>query len=246
MKTIHRFFVPSSHIKQGKIGIWGEEAYHLIKILRAKPGLEIRIFNENETEFLCRVIRVKKHEATVEIIEKIDTPVEPNIKINIAQALVKPAKFDIIIQKCTELGAASFHPVISEHSSSRPGQPEKQLKRWDRIALEAAKQSERRRIPVVHNILTLDEFIKAGQKGMLLYLDARTGEDPKILFRQMQEKEMPNEFTVVIGPEGGFSDEEKASLQSAGFLSVNLGPRILRAETAGAAITAIIIYEFDK
>ncbi len=245
MKTIHRFFVPSTHFGDGKVKIWGDEGYHLIRILRAAPGMQIKVFTEKETEFLCEVVNVKKTEATAKILEKMENRVDPEVRVTVAQALVKPAKFDFIIQKCTELGVSAFQPVVTKHSISLPKQAEKQLKRWDRIALEALKQCEGRRIPAVYEIKKFEKFISEDTEGLKFYLDARDGEPANTALRRAAESGSISSVTVFIGPEGGFSDDEKTLLREKGFIPIYLGPRVLRAETAAVAITSILFHELD-
>jgi 16S rRNA (uracil1498-N3)-methyltransferase len=242
--TIHRFFIPSGLFSKGKVNIRGNEAYHLIKILRAHSGDEIRIFNEKGNEFHCKIASIRGKEAVAEIVERVETVVEPPITINIAQALVKSGKMDLIIQKCTEIGAAAFYPLITAFSVSKPNQPEKQLMRWDRIALEATKQSERRSIPAVYDIQPLEEFIKDRGDDALIYMDARIGSSLKPVFEFFKKKSKTNKFTVLVGPEGGFSPEEKERLKERDCQSVRLGPRILRTETAAAVMTSLLLYEF--
>ncbi|MBN2135035.1 MAG: 16S rRNA (uracil(1498)-N(3))-methyltransferase [Acidobacteria bacterium] len=244
--TIHRFFVPTSHFDSPLVSLRGEEGYHLIKILRAKPGMKIAVFTEKGKEYLCEVVKIKGSEAFAEIKEELTNRVEPTVYIEIIQAMVKPAKMDYIIQKCTELGAASFRPVLTKYSMSRPNQEEKQLKRWDRIALEAAKQSERRKVPPIYSIIKLEQILEEpGEEMKYLYLDARAGEHSREVLGKLKDTSA-NRFRVAVGPEGGFSDEEKKVLQEKGYLPINLGPRILRTETAGPAIIAILLHEFEK
>jgi len=244
--TIHRFFAPSSFFEKGNVVIRGDEGYHLARILRAKKGQKIRVFNEKGSEFGCVITNIRGTEITAEIREKITHEVEPKIRINIVQGLVKPAKMELIIQKCTEIGAASFTPVSTEYSIAKPNQPDKQLQRWDRIALEAAKQSERRRIPPVHGIISLEEYLSQDHPGLKLYMDARDGNPPKKTIDSAKSDGSASEIFIAIGPEGGFSPKESSLLSGKGFTPVHLGPRVLRTETAAAVLTAILLYEFGE
>jgi 16S rRNA (uracil1498-N3)-methyltransferase len=244
--TIHRFFAPSSFFEKGNVVIRGDEGYHLARILRAKKGQAIRVFNEKGSEFGCVITNIRGTEITAEIQEKITHEVEPNIRVNIVQGLVKPAKMELIIQKCTEIGAVSFTPVSTEYSIAKPNQPDKQLQRWDRIALEAAKQSERRRIPPVHGIMSLEEYLSQDHPGLKLYMDARDGNPPKKTINSAKSAGSVAEIFIAVGPEGGFSPKESSLLSGKGFMPVHLGPRVLRTETAAAVLTAILLYEFGE
>jgi len=242
--TVHRFFIPSALIKKGNVYLRGDEAYHLVKILRAREGEQIRVFNEKGREFHCKVISVRGKEAVAEIMDSVETVVEPPVKIDIAQALIKSSRMDTVIQKCTEIGAAAFYPIITERSVARPNKPEKQLRRWDRIALEATKQSERRIIPAVHEIDLLEKFIRDRKDSAVIYMDARDGRSLKEVFEYFRNKKMTSRFTVLIGPEGGFSPAEKETMRRSNCQPVHLGPRILRTDTAAAVMTTLLLYEF--
>jgi 16S rRNA (uracil1498-N3)-methyltransferase len=244
--TIHRFFAPSSFFKKEQVIIRGDEGYHLARILRAKKGQNIRVFNEKGAEFSCVITDIRGTEITADVREKITNDVEPKIRINIVQGLVKPAKMEVIIQKCTEIGAASFTPVSTEYSVIKPNQPEKQLQRWDRIALEAAKQSERRRIPPVYKIVSLEEYLLQDHPGLKLYMDARNGNPPTKTIDSIKGNPSAAEIFIAVGPEGGFSLKENHLLSEKGFISIHLGPRVLRTETAAAVLTAILLYEFGE
>lgn len=241
--TIHRFFVPSHFFDKNHVIIRGDEGYHLARILRAKKGQAIRVFNEKGSEFECVIISIKGTEITAEIREKITFEVEPKIRINIIQGLVKPVKMETIIQKCTEIGAVSFAPVETEYSNTKPNQPEKQLQRWDRIALEAVKQSERRKVPPVYEIVPLAEYLSHEHSGLKLFMDAREGKPPKDAINTIKNFSESQDIYIAVGPEGGFSPKESQLFKEKGFIPIHLGPRILRTETAAAVLTAILLYE---
>lgn len=244
--TIHRFFVLTSYIQNGVVVIRGDEGYHLARILRAKKGQIIRVFTEKGSEFECEIINIRGTEISAEIKEKLSDEVEPKTRIHIVQGMIKPAKMDVIIQKCTEIGAASFTPVITEYSIAKPNQPDKQLQRWDRIAMEATKQSERRIIPSIYDILPLDKYLSSEIQGLKLYMDSREGGSPKKIIRGADLSQTGNQVHIAVGPEGGFSPKESKLFIEKDFIPINLGPRILRTETAAAVLTSILLYEFDE
>jgi 16S rRNA (uracil1498-N3)-methyltransferase len=244
--TIHRFFAHSSFFENGKVILRGDEGYHLARILRAKKGQIIRVFTEKGAEFESIITNVRGTEITAEIKEKLSNEVEPKTKIHIAQGMIKPAKMEIIIQKCTEIGVASFTPIVTEYSMAKPNQPDKQLQRWDKIALEATKQSERRIVPAIYNITGLDEYVAVERAGMKIYMDARNGSSPKKVLRSMENNRTVEEIYIAIGPEGGFSPKENDLFLEKSFIPIHLGPRVLRSETAAAVLASIFLYEFNE
>lgn len=244
--TIHRFFAHSSFFEKGQVILRGDEGYHLSRILRAKKGQIIRVFTEKGAEFECAITNVRGTEVTASIKDKLTNEVEAKIRIHIAQAMIKPVKMEIIFQKCTEIGVASFTPLITEYSMTKPNQPEKQLQRWDRIALESTKQSERRLIPKIYNILNINEYVEMEREGIKIFMDARSGKPAKEVLRQLKSDYSLKEVYIAVGPEGGFSSKENELFIQRGFVPIHLGPRVLRSETAAAVLASIVLYEFDE
>lgn len=237
---LHRFFVSAGCIGEGRGTIAGSDVAHISRVLRLGPGSELILFDGAGTEYLARIMDVGKEAITCRILEMRGSPAEPHVDVAIAQGLPKGDKMDVVIQKCTELGASRFIPVRTERSVARH---ESKLERWRRIATEAAKQSGRAIVPVVEEIIDFDDFLKRlGEFGLCMIpweLELET-EIRDILRRTP----VPRQAIFLIGPEGGFSRREGEAAMAAGAIPVTLGPRILRTETVGIVVTALAMYEW--
>lgn len=236
-----RFFTDKT--ESGTAYITGDDAKHIARSLRMKPGNELTVCDMNGSDFLCRILSVDKELVTLEIIEKTESISEPKTKLTIYQALPKGDKMELIIQKCVELGASKIVPIITERTVSRPDPASliKKRDRMQRIALEAAKQSGRGMIPKIGEILSLSAAAEQFLSHDLSILFYENGGDPlQDILRDERD------IAVMIGSEGGFSSEEVDTLKNAGAKIATLGKRILRCETAPIAVTSIIMYHMGE
>lgn len=241
-----RFFIPSDQIKDNKVILKGDDRHHLLNVLRQGPGAEITVLNGKGQEYLVKVSEVTAEIVTGEILSQVDRQTEPKVKIRLVQSLPKGDKFEFIIQKNTELGVSSFQPVITERSTIRldAEQARKKAERWRKIIREAAEQSGRQVIPLLEPVRSWEQFFREN-KPEGLWLIPWEGEREQPIKKVLEgRKEVANQVTVLIGPEGGFAQNEVELAVKAGVIPVTLGPRILRTETAGLAVAAVILYHY--
>jgi 16S rRNA (uracil1498-N3)-methyltransferase len=234
----HRLFCSRRRIEDGVFTLGGEEAYHATKVLRLKPGTKINIFTEQQSEFICEIVAVAKGQLKAKILEKLENTVESSLKLNIIQGLPKAAKLEQIIVHGTELGMSRLLPVATKFSNAKGERRD----RWRRLALEATKQCGRRDIPVIEAVNQLDRLDYSQFENSLKLIAAEppySGDLKQII---SEHKEI-NEVTVVIGSEGGLSQEEVEMLQGHGFQTFSMGPRVLRTETASLAIASVLHYQ---
>jgi len=233
--TRRRFFAPPSAFNFGKraVTLTADEARHLREVLRLKPGDEVSVFDGEGKEFRARVAQARREFAELDLDEEIP-PARPEspLQITLAVALLKGEKFDLVVQKATELGVNKLVPLVTRYADIKlrdESDANKRVTRWQRIALEAAKQSGRAVVPEVSLPVTLDSLFN---ETCLLFSE-RGGHG----ITQIET----DAVTAIIGSEGGWSDEELDEARAAGAHIVTLGGRILRAETA--AITAIALLQ---
>ncbi len=240
---MEHFFVEPSAITGSSAVITGEDASHIARVLRMRPGDEIHIADGQNNEYRARLLDVDKLTVKVELLGRCASTAEPVHHFTLYQALPKAGKMEVIIQKCVELGVSRITPVLTERCVVRPdGDFEKKRLRYQRIAYEAAKQSGRAVIPQVTGLVSLAD-INYKAHGMLLHAYE---EEHGVTLRQFLRKgEQPMDIALIIGPEGGFDEEEAQQLAHSGAVAVSLGPRILRTETAGMAMLAMLIYELE-
>ena len=242
---MHKFFVPENNIKDNIAIITGDDVKHIYKVLRLKIGDKININNCIGKEFLGEIKSIDKALITCNIIENININNESNIKIHLYQGLPKAVKLELIIQKATELGVMSVTPVITERVIVKNELSEsKKIERWNKIALEACKQSKRTIVPEVKNIIKFNDFLKEVENFDLVVIpyENEKNQGIKNMIANLEGKKI-NTIAIMVGPEGGFEEEEIKKLKEIGAYIVTLGPRILRTETAGFVCSSLLMYE---
>ena len=248
---MHKFFTEPHNIDGKKGIIVGDDVKHIYKVLRLNEGEEVILNNCEGTEYLGKIQSINKSEVIIDIIEKLHINNESNIKIHLFQGLPKGQKMDLIVQKGTELGINEFIPIITQRVDVKLKGEFKKLDRLNRIALEASKQSKRSIIPKVKEVINFDEAMLQLKDMDLVLVPYENAENfgVKTLMRQLREENTDLSYIhnvgIVIGPEGGFEEEEITALSNQGAYIITLGKRILRTETAGFTATALIQYELS-
>lgn len=243
---MRRFFVEHIGDKEKTVIITGSELHHLKDVLRLKKGDKIILFNGKCLEFEGNIESVGRDETRI-VIEKQLVASKKNIfEIILAQGVAKGENMDIIIQKSTELGISRIIPFVASRVVPRwsEEQIEKKTKRWQRIALEAAKQCRSNLIPQIEEPISFADVLSrySLDSGKYIKIIPFEGEKKNTLKDILKAKGVPG-CVVLIGPEGGFDEREALEAKRAGFLPVTLGPRILRTETAAISVISIVQYE---
>lgn len=244
---MHRFFVPKSALKDGRALLPERAAEQLRRVLRAQPGVEIAVFDGSGAEWLVQLDIVSAREVSGVIRSAVTPAVEPSVAVTLCQALVRPERFEIVLQKCTELGVVEFIPVLSERVQAGDAAPSAaRLSRWSRIIEEAAEQSGRTRVPVVSEPFPLGDAVRrqAGRGPVVLLWEMQTGPGLRQVLRGVAELGLPERLSLVVGPVGGFGEAEVKDAADAGALVAGMGPRVLRTETAAIAALSATMYDF--
>lgn len=242
---MHKFFTSPDLLNSEEARIVGEDVKHIYKVLRITPGEKVVVNNQLGEEYLGEVKSVSKQEVLIRIIEKIDTNKESSINIYIFQGLPKASKMDLIVQKSTELGFKEIIPIITKRVDIKLKGEFKKLDRLQRIALEACKQCKRTYIPKVAepmNFTALKEKLKEMDLVVVPYENAE-GYGIRNLANKIDKTTIKN-VAIIVGPEGGFEENEIKELKELKAHIVTLGPRILRTETAGFVCGSLLQYEF--
>lgn len=248
---MHKFFTESNNIDTLQARITGDDVKHIYKVLRLSEGEKVVINNCEGTEYLGKIAYIAKTEVLVDIIEKLNINNESKVRIHLYQGLPKGQKMDLIVQKGTELGIFKFIPTITSRVDVKLKGEFKKLDRLNRIALEASKQSKRSIIPKVEEVVDFKEAMDELKNMDLVLVPYENAENfgIKTLMRKLENENYDldsiKNIGVVIGPEGGFEEEEINSLKEQGAYIITLGNRILRTETAGFTATALIQYELS-
>ncbi|HLE63636.1 MAG TPA: 16S rRNA (uracil(1498)-N(3))-methyltransferase [Pyrinomonadaceae bacterium] len=247
--TRRRFYAPpgSFEASHNAVTLSTDEARHLRDVLRLSPEEHAFVFDGQGHEYECVISEVRRDFARLSIVSEV-SPTRPESPLNLtlAVALLKGEKFDLVVQKSTELGVVAIVPVITKLADVRlrdPSETQKRVTRWQRIALEAAKQSGRALVPQVaapSNFANLLETRQSNHETCLMFSE-RLG---KSLWDAIGEDAETKSVTALVGSEGGWSDEEISLASKWDWKVVTLGGRILRAETAAITICALLEHRF--
>lgn len=237
---MQRYFVMNNNIENNSIRIVDEDAHHISKVMRFQQRDILLCIDEDANSYKCAIEDIGNNYIIVKIIDKIEESNEADIDITIYQALIKSDKMEWVIQKGTELGVKSFVPVSMTYSIAKidTDRQDKKINRWQKIAKEAAEQSERNIIPHISQPMTFEEMIAdinmVDTLPLLAYERSKHSQGILSLIKKYPDYK---KFAIIIGPEGGLCPEEIDLAHKSGIHLVNLGPRILRTETA--AIVAV-------
>ena len=239
---MNRFFVEAQNIAGKYAKITGEDVAHIGRVLRLHPGDVILLCDGAGMEYTGRISSIEKQAVMVEIQDHQLCATEPACRVTLYQALPKTGKMETIIQKCVELGVYQVIPLVTERCVVRPGPDfEKKRARYQRVAYEAAKQSRRSIIPYIGAVRSLEDC-DFSQHDLVLF--AYEEERELSLKAALRGKALRN-IGLMIGPEGGFEQAEADYMARNQAVTVTLGPRILRTETAGMAMLSMVMYELE-
>lgn len=240
-----RFFVPRENIGEDSITITGGDVQHIARVLRMNEGDTLTLCDGRGIDYNAEIERICDKEIECKILSKSESVTEADIEVTLVQGLPKAAKMDYIIQKTTELGISRIIPCTLSRcvvKIENKKAEEKKTERWRKISEEAAKQSGRGVIPKVCEPHSLDEAIKCLAECDIAFVPYECEEENSIK-SVLLSKENPKKIGFIIGPEGGFDIAEIEQIKQAGIPTITLGKRILRTETAGEAVLAMIMYE---
>jgi 16S rRNA (uracil1498-N3)-methyltransferase len=242
---MRRFFIHPDEIVKIHPSISGSEARHMARVLRMSFGKQVLLFDGTGKEYEALISGISSQKVEFNILREIPLKSESEIELICAQAYLKDKKMDLLSRQLTELGVSTWIPFISDHSIPKPTSTRFALRkeRWEKITIEAMKQCRRRTPLRITALFSFDECLEYGKPFT-----------HKILFWEKEQRSIhpdagelvnpPKQIMVILGPEGGFSDQEVKKATSFGFSIASLGPRILKAETAAVASCVLIQYLF--
>ncbi|MCX8131006.1 MAG: 16S rRNA (uracil(1498)-N(3))-methyltransferase [Clostridia bacterium] len=239
-----KFFIEKENISGNYIYIYGDDVNHIRRVLRLKCGDNIIVCDGNGYDYDVRIECFEQEAVKTSIVSTSANISEPPVDVTLFQGIPKSDKMDFIIQKSVELGVNRIIPVSTERTVVRidsKKDAESKVSRWQRIALEAAKQCNRGAIPQISFPISYLESLDLAKQADLAIIpyEKETGNGLRVLIKEKNIKKL----SILIGPEGGFSEKEIENAIRYGINPVTLGPRILRTETAGIAVISILMYE---
>lgn len=239
---MRRFFVEPAQIKGGRAVITGSDVPHITRVLRLGEGDAITLLDGCGGVFNAVIEKTGQSDVTCTVGERRESSGSLSPQVTLVQGILKGDKMDLIVRKGTELGVSRFIPLACERSVVRldGARGDRRRERWQRVAVEAAKQCRRDGIPEVARPAGWEEVLK-GMPSRAAALIPWEEEENAALRDYLSEKAAPQEVYIFIGPEGGFAAHEVALARAAKALPVSLGPRILRAETAALIVPALVL-----
>ena len=242
---MNRFFIDPGNIVGTKASLYSEDVKHIAAVLRLKAGDQVTLCDGRGNDYTAEITSISKAEVRFNILSAYCSAAESKCSITLFQGLPKAGKLETIIQKCVELGISDIVPVVMDRSVVRISKSDfnKKSERYQRVSMEAAKQSRRGIIPAVGQLISSKEISAEGFDALILAYELEREKSIKAVLSSIDAS--AKRIGVIVGPEGGISDDEAEYFSSIGAIPFSLGRRILRTETAGPAITAIILYHME-
>jgi 16S rRNA (uracil1498-N3)-methyltransferase len=232
-----RFYCPQALLVGDTVALPDAVAHHL-HVLRLQPGDELRLFNGDGGEYLAQLTSVERRRASAGIRAQVARDVELPYEITLAQALPEAAKMDWIIEKAVELGVAAIQPLTAQRCVVRLAaeRAEKKQAHWQGVIVAASEQSGRNRLARLAELDAFGRWIGQNDMHKRIVLSPRA----RLSLPDWARHQPPQALTLLIGPEGGFTEQEEDAALARGALALSMGPRILRTETAGIAAVAAL------
>jgi 16S rRNA (uracil1498-N3)-methyltransferase len=249
----HRFFLPPENFRIQQVQFPQTTAHQIQRVLRLAPGDLVIVLDNLGSQYSVRLEKVSMQEVSGLVLKQEPVTGEPVSRLTLLLALTQREKFEWMLQKCTELGAAAFMPLVTSRSLVQDKiETSHKHTRWETILREAAEQSGRGRIPVLFPPVDFQQALQFVTESRRTHPDpawilweAEREDSLKAALRTAQMS-LPLHPFLLVGPEGGFSPQEVQAASLAGFQPVSLGKRILRMETAAIAATTLVLYELGE
>jgi 16S rRNA (uracil1498-N3)-methyltransferase len=237
-----RFFVPDLDPTLGVVALPPDEARHLTRVMRLSAGDDVAVFDGRGHEFRARVVTALRDKVQLVLLDASVPAPEPRVPLTLVQAVLKGDKMDAVVRDATMMGVAAIEPVITARTIGRLKALEsgRASERWRRVAISSAKQCRRATVPVIGAGRGLADWLVQGASGMQLMLvePSASGGDEQSL--RLLETHAPASLSLLVGPEGGWTVEERQQAEAAGCIPVTLGGITLRADAIAVAAIAIV------
>lgn len=232
---ISRLYVPTDLAEDLQVVLDEDSAHYIRTVLRLKKDLQIVLFNGNGGDYLCTLVEVSRKQVLIDVQQWLDRSVESPLTVTLGLGISRGDRMDLSVQKAVELGVNAMTPLLTERCvvQFKGEKKQQRLQHWQKIVQHAAEQSGRTRLPDLAEIEHLSDWLDR-QGGLKVFLDPYA----EASLADLTPEDM--NVTLLSGPEGGFSDQERELAKAAGFIPVRLGSRILRTETASLAALAAV------
>ena len=238
-----RFYAPSLDPATGVVTLSPEEASHLTRVLRLSVGADVAVFDGRGSEFRARVARAARDRVTLTLVEPVTPAAEPAVQLTLVQGVLKSDAMDDVVRDAVMMGVSRIDPVITSHMAVKPSvvSSGRLMDRWRRVVIASAKQCRRATIPVVSEAVRFDDWLRTSRDGLrLILVEPAALQGGEVGMRSLLDRPRPPSAALLVGPEGGWSPEERRQAEAAGCLPVSLGALTLRADAVPIAAIALL------
>ena len=231
-----RIHTPQSLASGNSVELTGSAGHYLTRVLRLSKGARVTLFNGDGYDYSGEITDIQSQRVVVRVMDRRSPGSESPLNITLVQAVCRGERMDYSLQKATELGVVCIQPLISQRVGVRldATRQAKRMEHWQAVVISACEQSGRAVVPEVNTPLSLSDWLSVADDSQRLLLD------PFAENKLSKLSLIGDSISILIGPEGGFTDEELEKVRADGVLVVSLGPRVLRTETAGSAAIAVL------
>jgi 16S rRNA (uracil1498-N3)-methyltransferase len=236
-----RFYAPDLNPDDGSARLSPEESHHLVRVLRLVRGDQVAVFDGRGVEWRARVAQASRDAASLTLTEAVPTRA-PKVAITLVQAVLKTESMEDVVRDCTMAGVVAIRPVVAARTTVKTSGLRSAPDRWRRVALASAKQCGMARLPDVHAVVRFEEWLTSDvpeHRYLLIEPDAAPADVTSV--RRLAMGPVPDAATLVVGPEGGWTADERDRAIAAGARPLSLGPMTLRASTVALAATAALV-----
>ncbi len=241
---ITNFYTDPEKISKDSLTIDGEEAKHILAVLRYGPGDDITVVDGRGTKYKASIVKTSRSSLEAKIISRTHMENEPGCHVTLAQAICRQEKMDFLVEKATEIGVSSIIPILTERSLvkvSGTSKNSRKIDRWRRIAIAAMKQSLRSVLPEIQDVTRFEDLLASFGRYDLCLI-ASLGRKSMSLAECKQLQKGLSSVLLIVGPEAGFTDGELLKAESLRAIPVSLGARRLRSETAGIVFGSLVLH----
>lgn len=246
--AVHRFFAPALDPGDEAVALPKDEAEHLTRVLRLGVGDTVAIFDGRGHEFLARVTSAARRDVRVQLLSRAEPAAEPSVPITLVQAVLKAEKMDDVVRDGVMLGVAAIQPLVTKRAEATVAALLRgaRVDRWRRVALASVKQSRRATLPEIRTPLTLDDYLnEPGPALRLMFVEPAAAANVEPL-GVLRDRPAPSDAAVLVGPEGGWTEEECAAARAHGARLVTLGHRTLRADAVPVAAISVLQFLWES
>jgi 16S rRNA (uracil1498-N3)-methyltransferase len=241
---VRRFFVLPATVTGREVALPPDLARRLATVLRLQRGDHVVLADGLGRDYEVELQEVSARAASALVVGERPSPPEPSLTLVLYQSLIRLQRFDLVLEKGTEIGVSRFVSLLSGRAQVKTGAGSQRTERWRRIVTEAAEQCGRGRVPAVDPPVPFEAAVRTGPGLRLVPWEGERSQGLRSYLRALDER--PEAVSLIIGPEGGFAEDEIEVARAAGCVPLSLGPRILRSETAGIVVAALVMHELGE